>query len=143
FYRNHRVAVPFGGVAHSLRPPGDHLLNPILYLVLLLNRSLLRNSKYNLLNLLPLLHQSSLRFKLCVKLLYKVSLIYKALFLLLSILLMLLLSSFTSLRHFINSLLIFLCQLPPYLILCFTNYISFLSILFLLVELLGLPYLIR
>jgi hypothetical protein len=52
---------------------------------------------------------------------------------------MLLLSSFTSLRHFINSLLIFLRQLLPYLILCFTNYISFLSILFLLVELLGLP----
>ena len=134
--------MPFRGVAHSLRPLGDHLLNPILYLVLL-NRSFLQNSKYNLLNLLPLLHQSSLRFKLYIKLLYKASLIYKALFLLLSILLMLLLSSFTSLRHFINSLLIFLYQLPLHLILCFTNYISFLSILFLLVELLGLLYLIR
>ena len=80
---------------------------------------------------------------LYIKLLYKASLVYKALFLLLSILPMLLLSSFTSLCYFVNSLLVFLCQLPPHLILCFTNYISFLSILFLLVELLGLPYLIR
>jgi hypothetical protein len=135
--------VPFGGVMHSLRPPRDHLLNPILYLVLLLNKSLLWNSEYSLLNLLPLLHQSSLRFKLCVELLYKVSLICKALFLLFSILLILLLSSFTSLHHFINSLLVFFRQLPLYLILCFINYISFLSILFLLVELSGLPHLIR
>jgi len=135
--------VLFGGVAHLLRPPGGRLYNPILHLVLLLNRSLLWNSKYNLLNLLLLLYQSSLRFKLCIKLLYKLSLIYKALFLLLSILLMLLLSSFTSLCYFINFLLVFLCQLPSHLILCFANYISFLGILFLLVELLGLLYLIR
>jgi hypothetical protein len=64
FYCNHRVAMLFGGVAHSLRPAGGQLHNPVLYLVLLLNKSLLRNSKYNLFNSLLLLYQSFLYFKL-------------------------------------------------------------------------------
>jgi len=56
FYHDYRVAVPFGGFAYSLRPPGGRLHNPILYLALLLNRSLLWNNKYNLLDLLLLLY---------------------------------------------------------------------------------------
>ncbi|KAF2813448.1 uncharacterized protein BDZ99DRAFT_256446 [Mytilinidion resinicola] len=85
FYNHHGVVVPFGGVAHSLRPARGRLHNPILPLTLLLSRRLLKNSEYNRLSLLLLLHQLALLFELLVELTCITSIICSALLLALSI----------------------------------------------------------